>query len=198
MRITGGRARSIPVKTVRGTALRPSADRTRQAVFSAIGRAVVGASVLDLFAGTGAYGLEAMSRGADHVHFVEKNPRHTQCLEINIEFLLKSIDKPVNHGLSLADVFTWKPRLGKQFDLIFADPPYNELSLQIEPLLERVQLWLRPGPNSYFILEAPANFSCDCPGMRLLRHLGKGKNPSQPSVLIYSTEINLSQITGRI
>ena len=187
MRITGGIARNIPIKTVRGTDLRPAADRTRQSVFSSISAAVDGASVLDLFAGTGSYGLEAISRGAKHVEFVEKDHRHYKCLEGNIERILK-LAPTVSYHISLKDVTTWEPRDGQHFDLIFADPPYNSLAEHLDSLMDRIRKWLKPASQSYFILEAPANFEIEFPGLRLLRHLGKGKNATQPSILIYNLE----------
>ena len=76
MRITGGLARSIPLILPKGDAVRPATDALRQAVFSSLAARVAGARFLDLFAGSGAYGLEALSRGASSGVFVEKRRAH--------------------------------------------------------------------------------------------------------------------------
>ena len=80
MRISGGLARGIPLLAPRGDAVRPATDSLRQAVFSSLGERVAGARFLDLFAGTGAYGLEAISRGAAGGVFVEKDARAAACV----------------------------------------------------------------------------------------------------------------------
>ena len=74
MRITSGFARGISLDAPKGDTTRPATDAARQAIFSSLGEAVVGAQVLDMFAGTGSYGLEAASRGAKSAVFVEKSP----------------------------------------------------------------------------------------------------------------------------
>ena len=84
MRITGGEARGIPLVLPRGDAVRPATDAMRQAVFSSLGARVPGARFLDLFAGSGACRLEALSRGASGGTFVEKNPQAVACLRRNL------------------------------------------------------------------------------------------------------------------
>ena len=79
MRITGGKARGIPLASPKGDATRPATDQLREAVFSSLGARIEGAQVADLFAGTGAYGLEAMSRGAIGGIFVEAFERAWAC-----------------------------------------------------------------------------------------------------------------------
>src|ERR1019366_4147641 len=84
MRISGGQARGIPLIVPKGDAVRPATDGMRQAAFSSLGGYVTGARFLDLFAGSGAYGLEALSRGAAGGVFVEKNARAAACLRRNL------------------------------------------------------------------------------------------------------------------
>src|SRR5512146_1544881 len=84
MRIIAGIARGMPLAAPRSGETRPTSDRVREAVFSSLGECVVGASVLDLFAGTGALGLEAASRGADSVAFVERSMPALKSLEQNL------------------------------------------------------------------------------------------------------------------
>ncbi len=116
--IAGGLALEVP-KTV----TRPTQDRVRQAVFSMLGELVPGAHVLDLFAGTGAIGLECLSRGAASAMFVDENKGACDVIRKNIA-KTRLTGATVRHS----DVFSMLPLLqrdGKQFDLIFADPPYT-------------------------------------------------------------------------
>ncbi|MDR0351615.1 MAG: RsmD family RNA methyltransferase, partial [Puniceicoccales bacterium] len=91
MRITGGMARSINLLSLEHKLLRPATDFLRQAIFSSLGNIVIGKNFLDLFAGTGAYGLEALSRGASGGVFVEKNFSLKQILQKNIGAVSKSL-----------------------------------------------------------------------------------------------------------
>jgi len=96
MRIIAGLARGMPLVVPRGSVTRPTSDRVREAIFSSLGDRVVGASVVDLFAGTGALGLEAASRGARSVTFVEQNRAALQSLEKNVaEFVRRGGIEPV-------------------------------------------------------------------------------------------------------
>ena len=75
MRISGGKARGIPLRACKAPELRPATEANRERLFSSLGQAVINARILDLFAGTGSYGLEALSRGAVEASFVEKNKK---------------------------------------------------------------------------------------------------------------------------
>lgn len=118
-----GRSLSVPPA---GT--RPTTDRVREALFSAIVSRVdlAGVAVLDLFAGSGALGLEAVSRGADTAWFVEENPRAVACLRKNVDGLLR--DLPSAEGVvrraSLPGALTGPAPVTGGFDLVLADPPY--------------------------------------------------------------------------
>ena len=102
----------------RSTAVRPTSDRAREAIFSILGEASAGASVLDLFCGTGALGIEAISRGAESATLVDQH----------IQFALRNVNEL---GLGdrcevvRADVLAYLRRSRARFDLIFCDPPYN-------------------------------------------------------------------------
>src|SRR3954471_22722366 len=93
MRITGGVARGIPLALPKGDSVRPATDALRQAVFSSLAARVPGARFLDLFAGSGAYGLEAFSRGAEGGVFVEKNARTADFIRRNITAVCKSLGR---------------------------------------------------------------------------------------------------------
>ncbi len=121
MRIISGTAGGIPLEVPK-TVTRPTQDRVRQAVFSMIGELVIDANVLDLFAGTGAFGLECLSRGAKSVVMVDENRNACEVIRRNMTKTRLS-GGTVRQG----DVFRVLPQLrdeGRRFDLIFADPPY--------------------------------------------------------------------------
>src|SRR5690606_39181856 len=106
---------------------RPAMDRLRQGVFSSIGAAVEGAAVCDLFAGTGSYGLEALSRGAARATFVELNRGAVAMIRDNLAIVAKSMQAPALEAeVVAADATRWSPE-GARFDLIFADPPYEKI-----------------------------------------------------------------------
>jgi 16S rRNA (guanine966-N2)-methyltransferase len=126
MRITGGHAARRILKVPKGLAVRPTPDLVKQAVFNSLGGRVVGARVLELFAGTGALSLECLSRGATSTVCVEKSARHAETLRQNFQlagFPLETLQVRVQ------DVFVALAQLamaGERFDLILADPPYGE------------------------------------------------------------------------
>lgn len=131
MRITGGQLGGRLLRAV-GT-MRPTQDKVRQAVFSALGEAVVEARVLDLFAGTGSLGLEAASRGAASVVWVESNPRAAAQLQKAVQELCPEAGRVVK---AEATAFLGRAGGGASFDLVFADPPYAKgLQEKTLPLL---------------------------------------------------------------
>jgi 16S rRNA (guanine966-N2)-methyltransferase len=126
MRITGGKAARRILKVPKGFDVRPTPDLVKQAVFNSLGGRVVGARVLELFAGTGALSLECLSRGAVSAVCVEKSSRHAEVLRHNFQV---AGFPPETLQLRVQDVFTAIAQLaatGERFDLILADPPYGE------------------------------------------------------------------------
>ena len=122
MRIIAGEWRGRRLKTPRGDATRPTSDRVREAWFSIVGHNIAGASVLDLFSGSGALGLEALSRGAASVVFVEKARAALDALRANIATLGVQDASTVIRG----DAMRYARGLDAHtFDLAFADPPYD-------------------------------------------------------------------------
>jgi len=110
-----------------GHRIRPTADRAREALFSIIGRTVENATVLDLYAGTGALGLEALSRSAERAAFVDKSPEAIQIINKNIELCGFSdralvFKRDLSKGLS----FLAKQLPGTFFSIVFVDPPYRK------------------------------------------------------------------------
>lgn len=137
-RIISGRLRGLSI-TVPPAGTRPTTDRVREALFSAIDSRVDldGAAVLDLFAGSGALGLEALSRGADTAWFVEENPRAVACLKKNTagaSSSCPSLSTTVRRAALPAAVEGDCPVPGG-FHLVLADPPYERSAVLDEPVL---------------------------------------------------------------
>lgn len=124
MRIIAGTARSLPLKSVPGMETRPTTDRIKETLFNILQDDVPGSYFLDLFAGSGQIGLEAMSRGARYAVFVDNGKKAVACIEDNIRFT--KFDKETK--LYPSDVLSaLRSMEGKyQFDIIFMDPPYNQ------------------------------------------------------------------------
>jgi len=125
MRITGGHAARRILKVPRGFDVRPTPDLVKQAVFNSLGARVVGARVLELFAGTGALSLDCLSRGAVSALCLEKSHRHAEFIRTNAR--AANFDAALE--IRLQDVFPAIHQLaegGRQFDLVLADPPYGE------------------------------------------------------------------------
>ena len=119
MRIIAGSAGGIRLK-IPSYDLRPSMDMVREAAFSALGDMVVGARVLDLFAGSGAYGIEALSRGAAEAVFVDNHPKSVEAIRLNLS--RTKLDGKVIRS----DVFRFLQAEDTPFRLVFADPPYSK------------------------------------------------------------------------
>jgi 16S rRNA (guanine966-N2)-methyltransferase len=119
MRVISGTAGGIPLR-IPGHDVRPTMEMVRGAVFSALGERVAGAKVLDLFSGSGAFGIEALSRGAATAIFVDDHPKAIAAIKANLE-------KTRLQGVVVrSDVFRFLNRSDQTFDLVFADPPYSK------------------------------------------------------------------------
>lgn len=129
MRIIGGRAGRRLLKSPKGLAVRPTPDLVKQAVFNSLGPRVLGARVLELFAGTGALSLECLSRGAQSAVCVEHSAKHAGFIRQNAA---RIGCPPGSLEVRVQDVFTALRQLaaeGRVFDLILADPPYGEKNI---------------------------------------------------------------------
>lgn len=123
LRIIAGTLGGRRIRTPPGRGTRPTGARVREAWFAAMGPALAGASVLDLFAGSGALGIEALSRGAARAHFVEADPRALAVLRRN----LASLDLGARAVVTRSDVFRWLERRAGEAvpGVALADPPYG-------------------------------------------------------------------------
>lgn len=123
MRVIAGSARSLKLKTLEVIETRPTTDRIKETLFNMISPQMYDCIFLDLFAGSGGIGIEALSRGAKEAVFVEKNPKAMECVKENLKFT--RLEKK---GLTLTkDVMNALYQLEgeKVFDFVFMDPPYN-------------------------------------------------------------------------
>lgn len=125
MRVISGIAKHLPLKTVKGLDTRPTTDRIKETLFNMIQTELPGSRFLDLFAGSGAIGIEALSRGAREAVFVEHNRNAAACIRENLAFTHLA----ERGTLYQRDVFDVIGRLNGSgvFDLIFMDPPYDQL-----------------------------------------------------------------------
>ena len=133
MRVIAGTAKATKLGRV-PAGVRPVSDRAREGLFSSLAADLPGARVLDLFAGTGALGIEALSRGADHAVFVERNPAAVRALRDNLERTRLLERAEVVAGDALGFVTGAQPA-SDRFDLVLADPPYDAVEDQVETVL---------------------------------------------------------------
>ncbi|MGO4832469.1 16S rRNA (guanine(966)-N(2))-methyltransferase RsmD [Rhizobiaceae sp. 2RAB30] len=175
MRIVGGEFRGRPIAAPRDNAIRPTTDRTREAVFNMLvhrfGDRLEEARVLDLFAGTGALGLEALSRGAGHCLFVEESAEGRGLIRTNVEALgLQGRTKIFRRDATrLGDAGTILP-----FGLIFADPPYGKGFGESALQAARQGGWLLPG--ALCVVEEAATAAFDPgPGFRIVEERNYGE-----------------------
>ena len=187
MRVTGGSARGILLTVPDGVEyLRPATDFMREAVFSSLGRHVRNSVVLDLFAGVGGYGLDALSRGADACIFVEKNSIASEAIEKNIKNVQKSSNRKFSTKVFCNDVFSWAETLDTQFDIIFIDPPYNMIEQRGNDLLAIFSRHLKENEISRLIIEVPGEYNLETPkDLIFIKRLGRQGNSRQPNALIY-------------
>ncbi len=125
MRVITGRAKGRKLKVPAGPDIRPITDQIKEALFNTIGPYLEGVTFLDLFAGSGAVGIEALSRYADEAVFVEMNPQATAIIKENLELCQLEAWGTIIRG----DVFRTVSRLARaqrKFDIIYADPPFRQ------------------------------------------------------------------------
>jgi 16S rRNA (guanine966-N2)-methyltransferase len=139
MRVIAGELRGRKLAVPTGAGTRPTADRVREALFSILGD-LSGARVLDLYAGSGALGIESLSRGASGAVFVDSAPAAITAIRANLSNL--GIDGSVHRR----DALAWLAAAagGPPFDLVFADPPYDSALATGPPLAERLPAVLSP------------------------------------------------------
>ncbi len=185
MRISGGIARGVPLSVPKGDAVRPATDGMRQAVFSSLGARVVGVRFWDLFAGSGAYGLEALSRGAAAGVFVERNPKALDCLKRNLAAVGKSLGRELTLAQTVeADVLRWVlPGPDEVADLVFVDPPYEMIPQVAPALFPRLAQALISRPEALVLFEMPGELNLAPEGWTCVKRVGQGAH--QPTVAVF-------------
>ncbi len=141
MRVVAGSAKGVRLAPV-PSGTRPVSDRAREGLFSSLGDSVEGGRILDLFAGTGAMGIEALSRGASEARFVDENQAATRTILRNLE-LTGLIERGIVHRREAGAFLRGAPEAG--FDLCFLDPPYAMAEQRLEAVLASLAPWLNPG-----------------------------------------------------
>jgi 16S rRNA (guanine966-N2)-methyltransferase len=187
MRISGGAARGAVLTVPKGDAVRPATDGMRQAVFSSLGARVVGARFVDLFAGSGGYGLEAWSRGAAGGVFVEQNAKAAACVRANIVVVAKSARRESGElRLVVGDALGWRPEADMggtpmpRPDLVFVDPPYPIIQ-DIAPRLFAGLIEATAGAvDPVVVFEYPGEIELAPEGWVLVKRIGRGAR--QPTV----------------
>jgi 16S rRNA (guanine966-N2)-methyltransferase len=142
MRVVAGMYGGRRLVAPPGSATRPTSDRVREALFSVLGTTVQGAHVLDLYAGSGALGIEALSRGAAGAVFVDRSPKAVAAIRTNLAAL--GIDAPVRRMEARAALRP-PPDLADPYDLVFLDPPYRRVAELGRELSEALPAVLAPG-----------------------------------------------------
>ncbi|MDD3593220.1 MAG: 16S rRNA (guanine(966)-N(2))-methyltransferase RsmD [Candidatus Gastranaerophilales bacterium] len=148
MRITAGKFRQKQVKTIDSKNIRPSLSKTRESIFNILQNQTEGTVWLDLFAGSGIIGLEAASRGAQKIIFVEKNPGHFKLLKENLSQFEFEYEAYLKDAIKALDYFK-----EDQFDFIFLDPPYK--SDLAESALKIIVSKKLLNSNGIIIIECP-------------------------------------------
>ncbi len=170
LRIVGGEARGRRLHVPREAGVRPTSDRVKEALFNILGGRVAGSRVLDLFAGSGNLGLEALSRGAAHVTFVDRDRRCCRVIARNLADLGYGDRALVLPGDALAVLGDLAAR-GERFDLIFLDPPYAAGLL--EPALEAISQGCLLGEDGVAVAEHAARDRPPARVGRLARQEGR-------------------------
>ncbi len=176
MRITGGQYRGRNVRTPRGDAVRPTQDRVREALFSMLLAELPGARFLDLFAGTGSVGIEASSRGAGDVVWVEGDRGVHRLTAQNVSTIA---GEALARNVVCSDVMRWIRTAGRDtaFDIVFADPPY--IQAKDGGLAELAEALKQSGvvaPGGLLIVEMPVDAPVAAlPNWEILRDRTYGK-----------------------
>ena len=144
LRIIGGTWRGRKLRFPAGSAIRPTPDRVRETLFNWLGRAVSGAACLDLFAGSGALGLEALSRGATHVTFIERDTAAARELALLLEQW-----QAAHAEVLRADALRYLAGGARPLDIVFLDPPFASGLLGEAAALLEERGWLAPGALVY-------------------------------------------------
>ncbi|GAB6139093.1 16S rRNA (guanine(966)-N(2))-methyltransferase RsmD [Halanaerobaculum tunisiense] len=158
MRIISGKNKGKKLKSLDRNDVRPTSDRTKEALFNILGPDVVGVRFLDLYAGFGGIGIEALSRGAKEAIFIEENNEIAATISDN----LQAVDYQEQSEVIVSDALEAMRRLRGTFELIFMDPPYHQEELY-ESSLEQIKEYDLLHPTGIVIVEHHTQADLDWP-----------------------------------
>lgn len=187
VRVVSGSAKGRPLKSVPGSGTRPTTDKVKEAVFSMIGPYFEGGAVLDLFAGTGGLGIEALSRGMESAVFVDMEPKSIDTIRANLKATNLEAKAQVYRNEAGRALSALEKR-GRVFDLVFLDPPYR-LKHGDELMLSMVEKGMLQ-EDAIIVLEHESNYAYpeEIPGFYRLRQAVYGET----TISIYQYEANPS------
>jgi 16S rRNA (guanine966-N2)-methyltransferase len=175
LRIIGGKFKNRLIKTPKGLSTRPTSSILRKAVFDICQNEIEGAKFLDLFAGSGAMGIEALSRGAQSSTFIDLDKGALLCIQANVELLNIAKECEIKKGDSLLTLQRFVKE-GRSFDIVYIDPPYGQkaektpLKTQVMQIFDLENVLL---PNGTLFLEEefPSHFSIEKLQLQNLIHI---------------------------
>lgn len=188
MRVVSGSAKGRPLKSVPGSGTRPTTDKVKEAVFSMIGPYFEGGTALDLFAGTGGLGIEALSRGMDRAVFVDMEQKSIDTVRANLKAVRMEEQAEVYRNEAGRALSALEKR-GRVFDLVFLDPPYR-LKHGDELMLAMAQKGLLSS-DAIIVLEHESGYAYpeDIPGFYRTRQAVYGET----TISIYQYEAALEE-----
>ena len=151
MRVIAGIAKRIPLVAPFGQLTRPTSDMAKEGLFNILASTVPGASFLDLYAGSGAIGIEALSRGASHAAFVEKCPLAFDTIKTNLKKTRLGENASLYQNDSI-DAIRFFCKSNAKFDIVFMDPPYSGVFLR--PTLETLSRASILAPDGFVVVES--------------------------------------------
>lgn len=151
MRVIAGSARHLRLKTLDTNDTRPTTDRIKETLFNIIQNEIYDSQFLDLFSGSGAIGIEALSRGAKRCVFVENNPKAYECIKENLDFTKLSDDAEIMN-MSVRTAISNLEVRNVVFDIVYMDPPYN--STLEKHVLEQISKSVIINNDTLIIIEA--------------------------------------------
>lgn len=184
MRIIAGLKKGIKLKMVPGKHVRPTSDRVKESIFQVLGPYFSGGVALDLFAGSGQLGLEALSRGMDFVYFVDKSLKSIQTIKQNIA-LTQMEAKTKVLKMDAFSACRLLSRKGEKIDILFLDPPYHQQL--ILPILQEISKQRLLSPKGRVIAELSKHETIPEKVGTLIRKMNRGYGST--SIMIYQESI---------
>ena len=176
MRVCGGKAKGIKLQIPKNEKIRPATEANRERLFSSLGNRILDTSFLDLYAGSGSYGLEALSRGAKYGTFVENNRKTQFSLKSNIINVCKSAQIVIESAsLFNRDVVEFLKNEKITFDIIFLDPPYHLFSNIGKTIFKTIKDNRLLNQSGLLVHEGTPEMEGEFDGWKLSKKIGKEK-----------------------